>query len=200
MMLSLARSGCHNINFVTPSHVVPQLLEALALAIPQGLDVPLVYNSSGYDKTGTLRLLEGIFDIYMPDFKFWDGKWADRYCGASDYPEIAAEAVREMHRQVGDLVLDGRGIAKAGLLLRHLVMPGGIGGTGEIMKFVADEISPHTYVNIMDQYRPCGGAVQDEYLHRRLSAEEFRTALCSAEKAGLKRLDSRDRARILFRL
>lgn len=199
MMIHLARSGCHNINFVTPSHVVPQLLEALALAIPQGLDLPLVYNSSGYDKKETLKLLEGIFDIYMPDFKFWDGKWAERYCGAADYPGFAAEAVREMHRQVGDLVLDGRGIAERGLLLRHLVMPCGIGGTEEIMKFLVEEISPDTYVNIMDQYRPCGGAIQDAYVGRRLTAEEYRTALSCAARAGLKRLDSRERARVYFR-
>jgi len=200
MMIRLARSGCHNINFVTPSHVVPQLLEALAPAIPQGLDVPLVYNSSGYDKKETLKLLEGIFDIYMPDFKFWDGKWAERYCGAADYPGFAAEAVREMHRQVGDLVLDSEGIAERGLLLRHLVMPGGIGGTGEIMKFLAEEISPDTYVNIMDQYRPCGDAIRDAYLGRRLTAEEYRTALSCAAGVGLKRLDSRERARVFFRL
>jgi putative pyruvate formate lyase activating enzyme len=176
------------------------LLEALALAIPQGLDVPLVYNSSGYDKRETLKLLEDVFDIYMPDFKFWDGKWSERYCGAGDYPEFATEAIREMHRQVGDLVLDSRGIAERGLLLRHLVMPCGIGGTGEIMGFLASEISPDTYINIMDQYRPCGGAIQDEYLCRRLTAEEFRTALRFAASAGLKRLDSRERARVYFRL
>ncbi|RJR40818.1 MAG: radical SAM protein [Desulfobacteraceae bacterium] len=200
MMIRLARGECHNINLVTPSHVMPQMLEALACAVPQGLDVPLVYNSSGYDKKETLQILEGIVDIYMPDFKFWQGQWSERYCGAPDYPLRAMEAIREMHRQVGDLVLDERGIAEKGLLVRHLVMPGGTGGTEEIMKFLADEISRDTYVNIMDQYRPCGGAIGDESLHRRLTAEEFRTALSFAAKAGLRRLDSRERPRFLFRL
>jgi len=200
MMVRLAHAGCHNINLVTPSHVAPQVIEALAYAIPQGLDVPIVYNSSGYDRKETLQILEGIVDIYMPDFKFWDENWTERYCGATDYPARAREAVREMHRQVGDLVLDERGIAEKGLLVRHLVMPGNTGGTEEIMRFLADEISRETYVNIMDQYRPCGGAIEDEHLHRRLSAEEFRAALSFAAKAGLNRLDSRERPRFHFRL
>lgn len=199
MMMKLSRMGCHNINFVTPSHVVPQLIEALVHAVPQGLNVPLVYNSSGYDKKETLRLLDGIFDIYMPDFKFWDGRWADRYCGAPDYPAIAGEALREMHRQVGDLALDHRGIATKGLLVRHLVMPHRIGGTREIMNFVADEISPNTYVNIMDQYRPCGDAPKDEFIRNRLSTDEFRDAQDSARRAGIIRLDQRDQMRRFFR-
>ncbi len=123
MMISLQNKGCHNINFVTPSHVVPQILSALELAVKKGLNVPLIYNSGGYDNVETLKLLEGIFDIYMPDFKFWDSKIAERTCHAPDYPEVARKVFLEMHRQVGDLVIDKNGIAKSGLLVRHLVLP-----------------------------------------------------------------------------
>ncbi|MCF8062001.1 MAG: radical SAM protein, partial [Deltaproteobacteria bacterium] len=161
VMLLLEQQGCHNINVVTPSHVVPQVLEALVVAAGRGLSIPLVYNSSGYDEVETLRLLDGVADIYMPDFKFWDGIWADRYCGAPDYPEKARAALREMHRQVGDLELDRSGIAGRGLLVRHLVMPGGIAGTRQVAEFIAKEISADTYVNVMDQYRPCGDAGRD---------------------------------------
>ncbi len=199
VMLLLSEQGCHNINIVTPTHVVPQMLEALAIAAEAGLAIPLVYNSSGYDRLETLRLLEGVVDIYMPDFKFWDGKWAARFCNAPDYPERARVALREMHRQVGDLVVEGRrGIARRGLLVRHLVMPGGISGTRQVAEFIAREISPYTYVNVMDQYRPCGDAVQDETINRRLTSEEFRNAMDMARKAGLERLDQRDRMRIAF--
>lgn len=197
MMVHLAEAGCHNINFVTPSHVVPQILEALVLAVEEGLRVPLVYNSGGYDRKETLELLDGVFDIYMPDFKFWDGKWADRFCDAPDYRDVAMEAVREMHRQAGDLVIDHNGIAHRGLLLRHLVMPGGVAGTGEIMSFIAEEISVNTYVNVMDQYRPCGRAVTDDFINRRLTAKEYREAVDATRHAGLTRLDSRDRARFI---
>ena len=199
MMLHLAERGCHNINFVTPSHVVPQIIEALVLAIEQGLEVPLVYNSGGYDNKETLQLLDGIFDIYMPDFKFWDGKWAERFCNAPDYREIAIDAIREMHRQVGDLVMDNEGIAVKGLLVRHLVMPRQVAGTGKIMEFLAKEISPHTYINVMDQYRPCGSADQDEFINRRLTSQEYRNAVDAAIKAGLTRLDPRERPRLIFR-
>jgi putative pyruvate formate lyase activating enzyme len=192
MMIRLAEAGCHNINFVTPSHVVPQLLEALMEAVPQGLNVPLVYNSGGYDKVETLRLLEGVFDIYMPDFKFWETRWAERYCGAPDYTKAASAAIREMHRQVGDLVLDSRGIAVKGLLVRHLVMPEDVGGTAKVLEFLAGEISPDTYVNVMDQYRPCGKVHDDEFIGRRLTPQEFREAMTSAKGAGLRRLDSRE--------
>ncbi|MBK5100896.1 MAG: radical SAM protein [Desulfobacteraceae bacterium] len=198
MMIHLAQRGCHNINFVTPSHVVPQIIEALILAIDQGLNVPLVYNSSGYDCKETLELLDGIFDIYMPDFKFWDGQWAERFCKAPDYREVASEAIKEMHRQVGDLVMDDEGIALAGLLVRHLVMPNHVSGTEEIMEFLSRQISPDTYVNVMDQYRPCGRANQDEFISRRLNAQEYRDAVTSAKNAGLTRLDSRDRGRMIF--
>jgi len=200
MMLQLSDRGCHNINFVTPTHVVPQLLEALILAVEQGLKIPLVYNSGGYDKVETLGLLDGIFDIYMPDFKFWDGKWAERYCEAPDYPEVAMAALKEMHRQVGDLIIDDRGLALRGLLVRHLVMPEHIAGSEKVFEFLAKEISPHTYVNVMDQYRPCGEAHKDEYINRRLSSQEFRDATDTARKAGLTRLDPRDRIRLVFGL
>jgi putative pyruvate formate lyase activating enzyme len=198
MMIHLAERGCHNINFVTPTHVVPQLLESLALAVEQGLNIPLVYNSSGYDKKETLEILDGIVDIYMPDFKIWDGRWAERYCEAPDYPERAKKALKEMQRQVGDLVIDKQGVAVRGLLVRHLVMPGDIAGTQKVLEFIADEISPNTYVNVMDQYRPCGDAHKDEYINRRLSSREFREAMETARRVGLTRLDSRDRIRLVF--
>ena len=200
MMVYLAGKGCHNINFVTPSHVVPQILEALAHAVEMGLRVPLVYNSGGYDKIETLKMLEGIFDIYMPDFKFWESKWSDRYCDAPDYRDVAMKAIQEMHRQVGDLIMDDRGVALKGLLVRHLVMPGEVAGTENIMDFLAREISENTYVNVMDQYRPCGEAHGDAHVNRRLRSHEFRRAMDAARKAGLKRLDPRDRVRLVFNI
>ena len=156
LMVKLAVSGCHNINFVTPTHVVPQILEALPHAVRAGLDRPLVYNSGGYDRVETLKLLDGIVDIYMPDFKFWDNRTAQRYCNAPDYADRAREAILEMHRQVGDLELDENNAAVRGLLVRHLVMPGQLAGTREICHFLADEVSSGTYINIMGQYRPYG--------------------------------------------
>ena len=198
MMLELQERGCHNINFVTPTHVIPQIVEALEHAVKAGLKVPLVYNSSGYDKKETLELLDGIFDIYMPDFKFWNNKWADKLCQAPDYREVTLTALKEMHRQVGDLMIDQEGIAKRGILVRHLVMPGDIAGTSDIVRFIADEISANTYVNIMDQYRPCGRAFEEKEINRTLTATEFREALETAKRAGLIRLDSRDRFRLVF--
>ena len=191
MMLYLAEKGCRNINFVTPSHVVPQIIEALILAIGEGLTIPLVYNSSGYDSKETLELLDDIFDIYMPDFKFWDRKWAERFCRASDYRDVATEAIKEMYRQVGDLVVDNKGYAVRGLLVRHLVMPNHVAGTEKIMEFLAKEISSNTYVNVMDQYRPCGAASQDNFINRRLLGKEYEEAVTMAKNAGLKRLDHR---------
>lgn len=199
MMIHLAERGCHNINFVTPSHVVPQIIEALILAVEQGLRVPLVYNSGGYDRKETLELLGGIFDIYMPDFKFWNDQWAERFCKAPDYREVAVEAIKEMHRQVGDLIINDDGIALKGLLVRHLVMPQHVSGSEKIMEFLAREVSPNTYINVMDQYRPCGTAHEDEFISRRLTAQEYKDAVDAARKAGLTRLDSRDRIRLLFR-
>jgi putative pyruvate formate lyase activating enzyme len=200
MMISLERQGCHNINFVTPSHVVPQILEALSIAVDRGLSVPLVYNSSCYDEVDTLKLLEGVFDIYMPDFKFWYEETGKRYAKAPDYPEVARQAVCEMHRQVGDLVMDSDGVAVKGLLVRHLVMPGGLDETREILNFLARDVSTDTYVNIMDQYRPCGKAAQYPPIDRALTGEEYREAMTLASEAGLHRLDERDWDRIIKKL
>ncbi len=196
IMLHLQAQGCHNINFVTPSHQVPMILAALPRAIAGGLRVPLVYNTGGYDALPTLQLLDGIIDIYMPDFKFWDPAVAARLCNAADYPEVARQALKEMHRQVGDLVLDEEGIAQRGLLVRHLVLPDGLAGTREIMEFLAREISPQTYVNVMGQYRPCGQAYRDPSLAKFLTGEEHQQAQELARRAGLTRLDRREK---LFR-
>ena len=200
MMLSLQRQGCHNINFVTPSHVVPQILVALPKAIEKGLTVPLVYNSSGYDSLETLKLLEGIVDIYMPDFKFWDKDLAKRYAKAPDYPEVAQKAILEMYRQVGDLVMDDDGVAVKGLLVRHLVMPGSLEETRGILRFLAREVSVDTYVNVMDQYRPCGEACHCPPIDRTLTGGEYQQALKLARDAGLQRLDEKDWLRILRKL
>ncbi|MFH1079546.1 MAG: radical SAM protein [Pseudomonadota bacterium] len=189
MMLHLMQRGCENINFVTPSHVAPQILQALCVAAGQGLDIPLIYNSGGYDSADTIKILDGIFDIYMPDFKFWDNAWGERFCRAPDYREQATAAIREMHRQTGDLVMDRAGIAVRGLLVRHLVMPGGLAGTREIMTFLAKEISPDTYVNVMAQYRPCGDAAGDPLIDRRVTHAEYTAAVREAVTAGIKRLD-----------
>ena len=189
MMLSLQALGCHNINFVTPSHVVPQILQALIIASENGLTIPLVYNSGGYDHVSTLKQLDGIFDIYMPDFKFWDPDIARETCLAPDYPEIAKQAIAEMHRQTGPLMINPSGLAERGLLVRHLVMPEGTAGTTEVMNFLAKEISVDTYINIMPQYRPCGRAWESPTLRRSLHMHEFREAINAALKTGLTRLD-----------
>jgi putative pyruvate formate lyase activating enzyme len=199
MMLHLQRQGCHNINFVTPTHVVPQILDALPYAIEGGLNVPLVYNTGGYDAVASLKLLDGIFDIYMPDFKFWNPEMARTYLKAPDYPERAREALKEMHRQVGDLVLDEKGIALRGIILRHLVMPGGVAGTREIMRFIAEEISSNTYVNIMDQYRPYGDSYKYPPLDRGISDGEYKEALRAAREEGITRLDEREKRMRIFR-
>jgi len=191
MMLYLQGAGCHNINFVSPSHVVAQILAALPQAIEGGLRVPLVYNTGGYDSVETLQLLDGVFDIYMPDLKFMDEEAADRFCHARDYSARAQAAICEMHKQVGDLTMDYRGIAERGVLIRHLVMPGGLAGTREAMRFLAREISPHTYVNIMAQYRPCGEALNYPPLNRGLTRREYEEALKIAREEGIHRLDQR---------
>ncbi len=196
IMVFLQKKGCHNINFVTPSHQVYQILAALPKAIEGGLNVPLVYNTGGYDAVETLQLLDGVIDIYMPDFKFWDPKVAAELTIARDYPEVARAAVKEMHRQVGDLVLDDEGIARRGLLVRHLVLPDNLAGTREVMEFLAKEISPHTYVNVMAQYRPCGRAFEHPSLKRFPTDQEIAEAERAARAAGLTRLDRRER---LFR-
>ncbi|MBW2590254.1 MAG: radical SAM protein [Deltaproteobacteria bacterium] len=197
IMLHLQDIGCHNINFVTPSHVVPQILSAVSYAVEKGLNVPLVYNTGGYDSVETLELLEGVFDIYMPDFKFWSPEIAEAACNAKDYPEIARNALIEMHRQVGDLVLDEYGIAMRGLLIRHLVLPGELAGTREIMKFIANDISTNSYVNIMAQYRPCGRAAEIEGLSTRLTPKDFETAYQAAIEEGITRLDKPKRVFII---
>jgi len=185
-MLRLQELGCHNINFVTPSHVVPQILEALVVAAGRGLRLPLVYNTGGYDRLETLRWLDGIVDIYMPDFKFWSPETARELAKATDYPEVARAAIKEMHRQVGDLVLDERGLARRGLLVRHLVMPGGMNETREILRFLAREVSPHTFVNVMPQYRPEGLASRYPAIARPLATREFRQAEKIAGEEGLR--------------
>jgi putative pyruvate formate lyase activating enzyme len=189
VFLALQEDGCHNINLVSPSHVVPFILKALVLAAGEGLTLPLVYNSGGYDALGTLRLLEGVVDIYMPDFKYWDAGVAKRLSGAADYPQVARAAIKEMHGQVGDLTISPGGIATRGLLVRHLVLPGGLAGTGRCMRFLAEEISRNTYVNVMAQYRPCGTASRHPPLDRRITPAEYAEAVDLAREAGLVRLD-----------
>jgi putative pyruvate formate lyase activating enzyme len=197
MMLSLQARGCHNINLVSPTHVVPQILEALEIAVEGGLFVPLVYNSGGYDSVETLQLLDGIVDIYMPDMKYDDEQIARELSGVPNYPEVNRAAVKEMHRQVGDLQINKEGVAIRGLLVRHLVLPHGLAGTKGIMSFLSREISPDTYVNVMAQYHPCYKAFQIPKLERPISVIEYSEALSLAREAGLRRLDSAQPLRIL---
>ena len=187
LMLDLQALRCHNINLVSPSHVVPQILEALPIAAEQGLRLPLVYNSGGYDSVPTLKLLDGVFDIYMPDMKYADAATAERLSGISEYPSINRAAVREMHRQVGDLTMDSRGVAYRGLLVRHLVLPENLAGTQAIMEFLARDLSPNTYVNVMAQYHPCHHANDMPPLTLRITSVEYENAVEIARKAGLHR-------------
>jgi putative pyruvate formate lyase activating enzyme len=191
-MLWLQKAGCHNINLVSPSHVVPQILAALVVAAQAGLRLPLVYNTGGYDSLATLKLLDGVVDIYMPDMKYADEIVAERYSQVPNYPEVNRAAVREMHRQVGDLRVDHDGLATRGLLVRHLILPGGLAGTAEIARFLANEISRDTYLNLMDQYRPayCAGGYPE--LNRRISRDEYLAAVRLALEASLHRLDERN--------
>lgn len=189
IMLQLQEMGCHNVNLVSPSHVVPQILAALEIAVPKGLHVPLVYNTGGYDNPDTLALLEGIVDIYMPDFKFWDPASGQAYCGVPDYPEIARQALLVMHQQVGELTTDADGIASCGMIIRHLVMPQGLEETRGILTFIAEQLSRDTYVNLMPQYRPCGRAREFAALSRPLTSREFKAAVMVALEIGLRRLD-----------
>jgi len=189
IMLELQQDGCHNINLVTPTHQMPMILRALSIAAGQGLAVSIVYNCGGYESLEAVKLLDGIIDIYMPDFKYADPEMSFKYSKAKDYPAVAKAAIKEMHRQVGDLVMDESGIALRGLLLRHLVLPGGIAGTREVVRFIAEEISKNTYVNIMDQYYPCYQAFDHPPLNRRITKEEFKEAIEFALEAGLTRLD-----------
>ncbi len=193
VMLRLQQLGCHNINWVTPEHVVPQILEGLLIAVERGLRLPIVYNTSAYDSMHSLRLLDGIVDIYMPDFKFWTRERARRYLKAPDYPEVARKTIKEMHRQVGVLKMNEQGLARRGVLLRHLVMPGMLDETRAILKWVAEELSRDTYVNIMAQYRPEYQVSEEKYpeINRPLRVDEYREALRIAEEVGLRRLDER---------
>ncbi len=189
MMLSLQARGCHNINLVSPTHVVPHILEALELAVSMGLYLPLVYNSGGYDSVETLELLDGIIDIYMPDMKYSDEKTAEQLSGIKDYPKVNKAAIREMHRQVGDLQIDEQGIARRGLLVRHLVLPHHLAGTQEVVRFLAQDISTNTYLNIMAQYHPCYKAFDIPLLSRPVNKPEFYEAIDLAHQQGLYRLD-----------
>ena len=189
MMLALQRQGCHNVNLVTPSHVVAQILAAVRIAAERGLRLPLVYNTGGYDSPEALALLDGVIDIYMPDMKYGDSEIAHRYSHVRGYWEVNQAAVREMHRQVGDLVIGADGIARRGLLVRHLVLPGDLANTEKVLAFITDEISTNTYVNIMRQYYPCYRAWDYPPLDRPITTEEFNRALAAAERKGLHRLD-----------
>lgn len=189
MMLQLQSQGCHNINLVTPSHVVAQIIAAVHVAAQRGLRLPLVYNTGGYDSPEALALLDGVVDIYMPDMKYGDSAIARQYSKVRDYVEVNRAAVKEMHRQVGDLVLDENGLARRGLLVRHLVLPEHLAGTDQVLGFIAREISPNTYVNIMGQYYPAYRADENPPLERTITEEEYREAYALAEKHGLRRLD-----------
>ena len=189
MMLSLQAKGCHNINLVSPTHVIPHILDSLELAASKGLHLPLVYNSGGYDSVETLKLLDGVIDIYMPDMKYSDEKTAEQLSGIKNYPQANRAAVKEMHRQVGDLQIDGEGVAQRGLLVRHLVLPNRLAGTEETVQFLAQEVSTNTYLNIMAQYYPCYKAFDMPQLARPLNRQEFSEAVNWAHQQGLLRLD-----------
>jgi len=193
MMLALQAHGCHNINFVTPEHVVPQVIEALADAVERGLDLPVVYNTSAYDSLESLALLDGVVDIYMPDFKYWTAGASKTYMKAENYPEAARAAIRTMHEQVGPLTFDGDGLARRGVLIRHLVMPGGLEETRAILQWIAEELGRDTYVNLMDQYRPAGKVNAQRFaeINRPLHAQELEQARAMAKELGLRRLDER---------
>ncbi|MBN1333519.1 MAG: 4Fe-4S cluster-binding domain-containing protein [Synergistales bacterium] len=188
IMLALQKKGCHNINLVTPSHVVPQILEALYLAVSDGLAIPIVFNTGGYDSLDTLSLLDEVIDIYMPDMKYASPAHGMKYSGIQNYPHFNRIAVREMYRQVGGLVLDEHGIARRGLLVRHLVLPSGISGGREIFRFLALEISPDTFINIMDQYFPCYRADEFPEINRRILRKEYRKSVDEAQREGLERI------------
>ncbi len=187
MMLKLEKTGCHNINFVTPTHFVPQIMRAVMTAAAKGLSVPIVYNCGGYEDVETLKLLENIVDIYMPDLKFSDPDLSTKYCEAPDYPDVSKAALKEMHRQVGDLIVKN-GLAKRGLLVRHLVMPGQLEDSKRIFEFLATEISPETFVNVMDQYRPCYNAGRFPEISGKLDRGEFKAALEAAWETGFRRI------------
>ncbi|NPV54194.1 MAG: radical SAM protein [Firmicutes bacterium] len=188
VMLGLQEAGCHNINLVTPTHYVAPILAATGIAAKKGLSLPLVYNTSGYERVETLRLLDGAVDIYMPDMKYGDSEMAAMYSDAGDYAEINREAVKEMYRQVGNLVVDENGIALKGLIIRHLVMPENQAATGQVMKVIAEEISPDAFVNVMDQYRPTFKAKDFPRIARPITRREYRDALNAAREAGIRNI------------
>jgi putative pyruvate formate lyase activating enzyme len=185
IMLALQKRKCHNINLVTPTHFIPQILKSLKSAIKMGLHIPIVYNTSGYDSVNTLKLLDGVVDIYLPDARYADNEIARKYSSAPGYFEIIKKALKEMHRQVGDLVADKIGVARTGLIVRHLVLPEGLSGTKKIMRFIAREISPHTYISLMAQYFPAYQAGQFPPLSRRINKEEYGDALQVFKEEGL---------------
>ncbi|HUO77418.1 MAG TPA: radical SAM protein [Thermodesulfovibrionales bacterium] len=189
IMGDLEGMGCHNINLVTPTHQMPMILHSLAIAVEKGLTIPIVYNCGGYESLEALKLLRGIVDIYMPDFKYADSEMTLKYSKVKDYPERAKASLKEMHMQVGDLVMDGRGIARRGLLVRHLVLPEDIAGTEQVVSFIAGEISENTYLNIMDQYSPCYKASEQPLLNRKITKEEYGSAVRKAQHKGIKRID-----------
>jgi putative pyruvate formate lyase activating enzyme len=197
MMLELQAIGCHNINWVTPEHVVPQILEALPLAVERRLRLPIVYNTSAYDSADSLALMDGVVDIYMPDLKVVSSELSRRYVGKREYFEVASRNVLEMRRQVGDLVLDQQGLARRGLIVRHLVMPGALAETEAVLRFIADELGPETYVNLMGQYRPAGRAERFPEINRRPYPDELASAFAIANRLGLRRLDARSRNQAL---
>lgn len=197
IMLELQNIGCHNINLVTPSHVVPQILAALIPALEAGLQIPLVFNCSGYESLETLALLDGVVDIYLADAKFWQPATAARYTGAADYPQRMRESLIEMQRQVGTLVVDAEGCARSGLVIRHLLMPGLLEETKAILHFIAQHLPPITYLNIMAQYHPCGRAEAFAELRGAISPEDYQIALDYAHQQGLHRLDQPDLGRLL---
>ncbi|MHC4429966.1 MAG: radical SAM protein [Planctomycetota bacterium] len=193
MMLELQARGCHNVNFVTPEHVVPQIVESLVIAINEGLELPIVYNTSAYDSLDSIELMDGIVDIYMPDFKYWKAGSSKTYLKAADYPASARAAIKAMHEQVGPLTFDRDGLARRGVLIRHLVMPGGLDETRSILEWIATELGRESYVNLMDQYRPAGkvGPERHTEINRLVTAQEFRQARAIARELGLRRLDER---------
>jgi putative pyruvate formate lyase activating enzyme len=187
-MIELQNLGCHNINFVTPTPQVPQIVKALEIAIEKGLKIPLVYNTNSYDSLETLKLLDGIVDIYLPDAKYSDDEIAKKYSNAPNYFKIMKSAIKEMHRQVGDLVINEEEIAVQGLIIRHLVLPNGLAGSEKIFEFISKEISKNTFLNIMSQYWPAYKAHQYPEISRRITKEEFQEAINLAKKFGLKRI------------
>ena len=188
IMLSLQKRGCHNINLVTPTHYVPQILSALIIACEKGLQIPIVYNCGGYESVEVLQTLHGVIDIYMPDVKYANTKYAFEFSGPKDYPDIMKTSLIEMHKQVGDLVIDKNGIARRGLIIRHLVLPNKLAGTSDIMEFIANKISKDSYINIMKQYHPRYRAYDYPLLNRCITSKEYKEAVQITLNAGLKRL------------